>query len=103
MEVVLPAPLTPTTRMTAGGSGTRGGGRAGAPQVALDLLADSFEDLRRGARANIGGDQGVFQFLENFAVDLLAAADGVFNFFEQSGAGLLDAGLQAIEETGTLN
>ena len=47
MVVVLPAPLTPTTRTTAGGSATRAGPLAG--------LQD-FEQVLANQAAQFGGD-----------------------------------------------
>ena len=118
MEVVFPAPFTPTTMITAGGSATCGSGRSVACRISsrcsrIRLLSSAMSPTwwrstrwrmrsRISAvvlRADVGGDERVFQLFENLGVDFLAAADGVLELLHQPGAGLLDAGLQTIEKT----
>ena len=91
MVVVLPAPFTPTTSTTAGGSSTCGMGRslacrissrcsrirpsqfAGiAHQLAVHALPDAVQNLLGGAHADIGADQRVFQFVQQIGIDCLA-------------------------------
>ena len=121
MVVVLPEPLTPTTRMTAGGSATRGRGAfAGledfeqvladevlqlggvAKLVALHALADALQDFVGGADADVGGDERVFQLIEQIGIDFFLALQGVFERGDQAGARLLHAALELLKEGGFL-
>src|ERR1700680_2575212 len=63
-------------------------------------LPDSLQDLGRGLRANVGGNQRVLQLIENAGIDFLAAADRVFKLFDQTGASLLNAGLETLKKVG---
>ena len=92
MVVVLPVPLTPTTRMTSGSPSTFctgrlfGGVEDGqqlvlqhalqfvdvANLLAIDLLAQGLQHGGGGGGAQVGGDQRGFQIVERVAVDLLA-------------------------------
>ena len=67
-------------------------------QMAVDALPDALEDFGRGLDTDIGGDERVFQFVEEIGVDLLPAKKDVFDLGHQAGAGLLNALLQAVEE-----
>ena len=117
MVVVLPAPLTPTTMTTAGGLGDLGHGAldglqdfeqmladesfqlAGvANQLAVDALADAFENFGGGGDADIGGNQRVFELIEQFGVNLLLAGDQILDLADQASARLLDARLEAFEK-----
>ncbi len=116
MVVVLPAPFTPTTITTAGGSATCGTGRSAASRTssrcsaisclislrvaelfAVDALADVLQNFGGRVHADVGGDQRVLQFLEDIRIDFLAAGDGVFQRSIRPGAGLLDAGLETLQ------
>ena len=66
--------------------------------VALHALADAVENLLGGRDADIGGDEGEFQLVEQIGVDHLLALEGVFERRDQAGAGLLDAALQLFEQ-----
>ena len=67
-------------------------------ELAVHALADSFEDFGGGADADVGGDEGVFEFFEQVGVDFLAAGEGVFHAVDETGAGFFDAGLEAVEQ-----
>src|SRR5215472_18241314 len=66
--------------------------------MALHLLPHGFEDLMRGSRAEIGGEQRVLHFLEQFGIDLLFARDEVLDARDDLGARLGNRLLQAVEE-----
>ena len=110
--VVLPEPFTPTTRMTAGGSATRGMGRSVRLQDFEQMLTNEIFDLRRvahhaavhaltdavqnflgGAHADVRADQREFQFVQQIGVDLLGALQHIFQTRDQAGARLLHAAL----------
>ena len=116
MVVVFPAPLTPTTMITAGGSSTYASGRSFAcrtssrysrirprsspriaHQLAIHALADAVQNFVRGGDADIGADQRVFEFFEQIGVDLLAAGDDVFDARDKPVARLLNAALEFFE------
>src|SRR5579862_938934 len=71
--------------------------------MALHALADALQNFSGGFRADICGDERVFKLVQNFGVDLLAAADGVLDLLQQARPGLLNAGFQAVEETGFID
>ena len=117
MVVVLPEPLTPTTKTTAGGSATRAGARSLAARISsrcsrmrpFNSAASSswwrstrwrmrVQDLLGGAHADIGRDERGFELLEQAGIDLLLALEGVFESGDQAGAGLLHAALELLEE-----
>ena len=116
MVVVLPEPLTPTTRTTAGGSATRAGARSLACRISSRCsrirffnsaasatwwrstrCADALQNLVGGAHADVGGDQRVLQFVQQVGIDLLLALQGVFQRGNQTGARLLHAALELLE------
>ena len=91
MVVVLPVPLTPTTRMTCGlRAGSRSSGLATGSRICAisrgervahvlgrDVLVEARRgelggQLRRRRQAEIGGDQHVLQLLERLVVELAA-------------------------------
>ena len=49
--------------------------------VAVDALADEFENLAGGLDADIGADQRVLEFLEQIRVDFFAARNGGLEVF----------------------
>ncbi len=65
--------------------------------VALHALADSLQNLVGGMDADIGGDQRVFQFIQQVGIDLLLALQRVFQRGDQTGARLLHAALELLE------
>ena len=69
---------------------------------AVGALADAFENFGHRIHADVGGDERIFQLVEQISVDFFAAGDGVFQAIHQAGTRLLDAGLQAIEQVGFL-
>ena len=46
--------------------------------VAVDALADAFQNFAGGAYADIGGNEGGLQFIEQIGINLLLALQGVF-------------------------
>jgi len=69
--------------------------------AAVDALADAFQNFAGGAHADIGGDEGGLQLIEEIGIDLLLALQGVFERGDQSGARLLDAALEFFQEAGS--
>ena len=113
MVVVLPAPLTPTTMTTAGRLGDAGRGAfAGLENfeqvladeilqfggvgdlVARHALADALQNFAGGADADVGGDEGELEFIEQVGIDLFLALQGVFERGDQTVARLLHAALE---------
>ena len=95
MVVVFPAPFTPTTMTTAGGSVTRGTGRSEDSRIsrrcwfdhaaqfggivelmAFHALPDAIQNFVRRGDADIRVDERVLEFVEKIGVDL-AAGDRV--------------------------
>ena len=66
--------------------------------VAVHALADALQNLVGGADADIGGDERVFQLVEQIGVDFLAALERVFERRNQPGARLLHAALELLEK-----
>ena len=121
MVVVLPEPLTPDHEDDGGRIGDpRGGALAGledfeqaladkilqfggvAKLVALHALADAIEDFVGGVDADVGGDEGEFELIEQIGIDFFLALQGVFESGDQAGAGLLYAALELLKEGGFL-
>jgi hypothetical protein len=70
-------------------------------EFAVHALANALEDFVGGAHADVGANELIFELFEQIGIDLLFAVDGVFNRLHQSGAGLLNALLETVEETAT--
>ena len=73
-----------------------------AKLVALHALADAIEDFVGGVDADIGGDEGGFELIEQIGIDFFLALQGVFESGDQAGAGLLYAALELLKEGGFL-
>ena len=69
-----------------------------ADEFAVDALANGFQNFGRGADAYIGGDEGVFEFVEEVGIDLFFAEDDILNLIYEAGAGLFDATFESIKE-----
>ncbi len=69
-----------------------------ADEFPVDALANGFEDFGGGADPDVGGDEGVFEFVEQVGIDFLLAEDDILNLVYESGAGFFDPGFEAIEE-----
>ena len=67
-----------------------------------ELPAGKVQDLGGGPQAEIGGEQGGLQFLEQARIDLLSARQHVSKPGNQPVACLLDTFLQSIEQAGFL-
>ena len=120
MVVVLPVPFTPTTKMTCGRCSADAplGGAGTARRTSSNWffsasrswsapcsdagvggrVAHGFEQFARGAHAEIGGQQSVFQALELFRVEAAAAAEDAFDARGKFRARLADRLLQAVEQ-----
>ncbi len=72
-------------------------GRVGQ-HAAVHALADAIQNLGGGAHADIGADEGEFQFIEQIGIDLAGALKHVFELGDQTGAGLFDAAFQLFEQ-----
>ncbi len=121
MVVVLPAPLTPTTRTTAGGSNTRDRSAFAGLQdfeeafanqvlqfgdvgklVAFHALTDAIQNLVGRIDPDIGGDQRVFELIEQVGIDFLLPLQRIFERVHQAGASLLDAAFELLKKGGFL-
>ena len=69
--------------------------------MALHALADAVQDLLGGAHADVGGDQRVFQLVEQVGVDFALALQRVFERGDQPGARLLHAAFEFFEKRGS--
>ena len=117
MVVVLPEPLTPTTRITAGGSATCAGARSLACEnleqmladealqfgcvvqlMPLDALADAFQDFLGGAHTHVGRDERALELVQQIGIDLFFPLERVLERGNQAGAGLLYAALELFEQ-----
>ncbi len=70
--------------------------------MAVDTLADPVQHLGSRLGADVGGDQRVFEFLQDVGVDFLPALHRVFELFHQPGARFLHARFQAVQQAGFL-
>jgi uncharacterized protein YidB (DUF937 family) len=68
--------------------------------VAVDALADGFENLGGGADADVGGDERVLQLVQQIGVDLLLAEQNVLDLADKAGARFLDSLFQAFKKAG---
>ena len=112
MEVVLPTPLTPTTRVTRV-PGTRSAGRGASSSsraisstsisrrrsgigslVVLDVAADALDQLERSLHPDVGADQRLFEVVEGGGVEGGAPLDGGFDPLQQLGVGHQQAALE---------
>src|SRR5450759_3694928 len=71
----------------------------GKKQIDADLLDELESTL---ISADIGGDKGGLQFIEQIGVNLFFALQGVFEGGDQSGARLLHAALELFQKAGFL-
>ena len=69
-----------------------------ADQFAVHAFADALQNFVRGADADIGADERVFEFFEKIGVDRFAAGDDVFDARDQAFACFLNAAFQFFEQ-----
>ncbi len=119
--VVFPAPFTPTTMTTAGGSATRAMGLSAACRISsrcsrirpanltrigqrmtVGALANQVQNFLRGVDADIGPDQRVFEFVEEIGINFLLTLERIFQAVDQAEAGFGNAGFQLFEQRGLL-
>ena len=121
MVVVLPEPLTPTTRITNGrcAASMRSGCAQGAristmlarsaairardvgELLARDARAQSVEDVLGRLDADVRAEQARLELLEDLRIDL-AAAEQVGQIVGEPGVAAIEAAAQALEEAGPL-
>ncbi len=66
--------------------------------VALDALADPFQDFLGGAHAHVGSDQRGLEFVQQIGIDFLFSLERVLERGNQAGAGFLYAALELFEQ-----
>ena len=69
-----------------------------ADQFAVHALADALENFFGGAHADIGTDEGEFEFIEQIGIDLLGSLEHVFEAIDQTRTGLLHAAFQSLQK-----
>lgn len=62
-----------------------------ADHFTVDPLTDGFENFRCGADADVGGDEGVLQLIEDISVDFLLALNNIVELFFEAGTSFFNA------------
>jgi len=69
-------------------------------RVAVQLFFDGVENFARRFNAQIGGQQGRFEVLEQRRINFALAEKNVVDRFGKRGFGLGDRGFEALDERG---